>query len=183
MENETVANLMQILGDVKQLRRKGWIVRNVENPESDADHMYSMMMMAMLFTPKELNREKCLLLALVHDIGEIYAGDFTPFDDISLEDKAKREYLAAKRVSEELNNSEIYDLFDEFEKCETDEAKWVKMLDKLDCIVMSKYYDLKKMSPQNLFDEFVFNAEAKVKEISSQYQDDVLQIIQCLKKI
>jgi putative hydrolases of HD superfamily len=48
------------LGQCKRVYRSGWYMRGLKEPESIADHMYRMSLMA--FTaPSHLNRQKLLL--------------------------------------------------------------------------------------------------------------------------
>ncbi len=66
------------------------MLRGVEEPESIADHMYRMSMMAFL-APSHLNRSKCIEMCLVHDLAESIVGDLTPQDKETKEEKAKLE--------------------------------------------------------------------------------------------
>ena len=78
------------LGQAKRTYRSGWMLRGVEEPESIADHMYRMSMMAFL-APSHLNRSKCIEMCLVHDLAESIVGDFTPQNNVPKEEKAKLE--------------------------------------------------------------------------------------------
>ncbi|CAI9783522.1 unnamed protein product [Fraxinus pennsylvanica] len=52
-------------------KREGHVRRQVENPESIADHMYRMGLMALICADiPEINRDKCIKMAIVHDITE-----------------------------------------------------------------------------------------------------------------
>lgn len=90
MNKQEIENIIAILGKMKDLKRSGWIKRQVTNPESDADHSFSVAVLVLLLAPKELNLQRCLELALVHDLPEIYSGDYTPVDDISPAERAKK---------------------------------------------------------------------------------------------
>lgn len=50
-------------------KRTGWLRKGIRGPESIADHMYRMSMMAML-APAHLDRDRCIRLAIVHDLAE-----------------------------------------------------------------------------------------------------------------
>ena len=102
MNKQEIENIIAILGKMKDLKRSGWIKRQVTNPESDADHSFSVAMLVLLLAPKELNLQRCLELALVHDLPEIYSGDYTPVDDISPAEKSQKEQDAAQRLAKEL---------------------------------------------------------------------------------
>ena len=61
--------------------------------ESIADHMYRMSLMVQtILTPSDpLNKDKCIKMALVHDMAEAITGDITPEDGISAEEKSRLE--------------------------------------------------------------------------------------------
>ncbi|MEX2314675.1 MAG: HD domain-containing protein, partial [Thermomicrobiales bacterium] len=69
---------------LKRLRRTGWLDRGVAGPESVADHSWGVALLAWLLARDQpgLDRERVLLLGLVHDLPEAVAGDPTPFDDV-----------------------------------------------------------------------------------------------------
>ena len=69
---------------LKRLRRTGWIDRGVSDPESSADHSWGVALLAWLLARDypDLDRERVLLLGLIHDLPEAVAGDATPFDHL-----------------------------------------------------------------------------------------------------
>lgn len=80
-------NYLHKIGKLKDLKRKSWVLRKVPNPESVADHSFRTSFMALLLADKlNLDKNKCVQMALIHDISESLTGDITPHDKIS-EDK------------------------------------------------------------------------------------------------
>ncbi|KAG6512292.1 hypothetical protein ZIOFF_030389 [Zingiber officinale] len=56
---------------LKTTERTGWVQRGVRKPESVADHMYRMGIMSLVFEDiPGINRDRCVKMALVHDIAE-----------------------------------------------------------------------------------------------------------------
>ncbi|KAK6942363.1 HD domain [Dillenia turbinata] len=56
---------------LKTTKRAGWVKRDVKNPESIADHMYRMGLMALISSDiPGVDRDKCVKMAIVHDIAE-----------------------------------------------------------------------------------------------------------------
>ena len=147
---------------MKNLLRRGWIQREIPNrTESDAEHCYSMIMLALEIMSKndlKLDQLKVLKMIAYHEVGEIDAGDATIVDNIPKEVKYQREYDGTKRIAEEYEMPEILDLWLEFEKCETPEAQFVKRLDKFDCVLQSKVYSEIYDKPE-LFEEFKTNGK------------------------
>ncbi len=167
MEKQTIKNIANILGKFKDLKRRGWVLKNVSNPESDAEHSFSLAFLTLILAPKELNLLKCLKLALIHDLPEIYSSDFIP-GEIAPEKKLLLEKQAINKISEELNNKEISELFAEFATQETPEARFVNALDKLDNVFTAQYYDNNKRSPQPLLHEFSQTAGNKISSMGEE---------------
>jgi len=109
-----------------------------ERQESDAEHTWHLCMLVWMFC-KEIEAKvdllKCLKLALVHDLVEIYAGDTWGLttEDVSAQ-KQQKELQACEFIRQSLPEdigSEIKDLWLEYEARETEEAKYVWAMDKL----------------------------------------------------
>ncbi|XP_064365012.1 5'-deoxynucleotidase HDDC2 isoform X2 [Dromaius novaehollandiae] len=114
-----VAGLLQFLrlvGQLKRVPRTGWVYRNVEKPESVSDHMYRMAVMALMTKDKSLNKDRCIRLALVHDMAECIVGDIAPADNISKEEKHRREEAAVQQLTQLLSEDlrkEICELWEQ----------------------------------------------------------------------
>ena len=147
---------------LKNLLRRGWILRELPNrTESDAEHCYSMIMLALEIMSKndlKLDQLKVLKMIAYHELGEIDAGDLTIVDNVPKDVKYQNEYAGVKRIAEEYEMPEILELWLEFEENKTPEAQFVKKLDKFDCVLQSKIYSEKYNKPE-LFEEFKFNGK------------------------
>ncbi|MBI1866651.1 MAG: HD domain-containing protein [Candidatus Staskawiczbacteria bacterium] len=76
--------------------RRGWVIRNIKNPESIAEHTFRVTIMAWFLGEKKRNNfniEKIIKMALIHDLCEVYAGDTTPYDSILTKDKKQMQKL------------------------------------------------------------------------------------------
>ncbi|XP_066269512.1 5'-deoxynucleotidase HDDC2-like [Branchiostoma lanceolatum] len=136
---------MMLVGQLKRVPRTGWVLRGVQNVESVADHMYRMAIMAFLLDGEgDLNRDKCIKIALVHDMAESIVGDIAPADGISKEEKHRREKEAMLHLSGLVGGEvgqELYSLWEEYEQESTAEAKAVKDLDKFDMVLQAFEYE------------------------------------------
>ncbi len=177
-----IEQLIKICGKIKDVKRTGWKYKNVNSPESDADHSFGVALLVMLLTPKHLDLLKSIKMALIHDLPEIYAGDVTPHDSISPEIKQKNEILAINKISQELEFPELTKLFAEFEKQKTVEAKWVKALDKLETVMTAKYYDDNHRTQETLINEFSAYAEAQIDKIDCKETEIIKNILNKLTK-
>ncbi|RUS24172.1 HD domain-containing protein, partial [Jimgerdemannia flammicorona] len=83
----SIVNFLHIIENLKHIKRTGWINHNIKNPESIADHIYRMAVMAMLINDKNINTSKCVKMAIIHDLAECIIGDITPHDNINIHDK------------------------------------------------------------------------------------------------
>ena len=111
--------------------------------ENDAEHAWHMAIMAYLFReyanePVDITR--VMLMCLIHDIVEIDAGDTYAYDEEGIATQKQREDAAKERIFSILpddQRSELIDLFDEFEACETPEAKFAHAMDNLQPLMLN----------------------------------------------
>ncbi|EGG12679.1 uncharacterized protein MELLADRAFT_32510 [Melampsora larici-populina 98AG31] len=149
---------MHIIEKLKTTKRAGWVREEAKQPESIADHMYRMAMLAMMSQDDPaLDVPKCVMLAIVHDLAEAEVGDITPLDGISREEKHRREEQAMKRFTHELlpagsvAGKRIWDLWQEYEQGETREAKFVKDIDRFELALQGVEYEKSGVSVQVSF--------------------------------
>ena len=149
-EGSSASRAVSFLHLTQQLKltpRTGWVNHGVDKPESIADHMYRMSLMAMVAAKEMpgLDQNRCVKLALIHDLAEAIVGDITPHDPVSKEKKAKMEADAMAKIRDMLGDSlggeEVEALWHEYEDQVTDEAKLLKDLDKLEMIMQAGEYE------------------------------------------
>ena len=137
---------MHYLQNLKLSKRTGWFHHGVPAPESIADHMYRMAMLAMLVTYAELDVRKCVMMALVHDLAEAQVGDLTPMCQVDKEEKTRREHAAIEYLTRNLladtpAAQQIRALWDEYEARATPEARLVKDLDCFELCLQTYEYE------------------------------------------
>lgn len=177
LTTQQILNLVAILGKMKNLRRTGWVNRGVKNPESDADHSFSLAVLAMFLAPAELDKLKCLQMALIHDMPEIFCGDFMP-DQISDVEKNKLETDAMHEIAHQLRLPQLSDLFAEFEAQKTPEAKFVKALDRLDNVLTAKYYQTEQKI--DLVEEFAASARSRIENLDAETRELLQSVLKTL---
>ncbi|XP_018833228.2 5'-deoxynucleotidase HDDC2 isoform X1 [Juglans regia] len=131
---------------LKTTKRTGWVRREIKDPESIADHMYRMGLMALIASDiPGVDRDKCIKMAIVHDIAEAIVGDITPSDGISKAEKSQREREALDHMCKLLGGGsraqEIGELWLEYEENSSPEAKVVKDLDKVEMVLQALEYE------------------------------------------
>ncbi|XP_059174160.1 5'-deoxynucleotidase HDDC2-like [Physella acuta] len=155
---------MRLIGQLKQVKRTGWVRKNVKDPESVSDHMYRMAMIAFAIPSNSgLDRDKCIKIALVHDMSESIVGDLTPWCGVSKEDKSCREKTATSHISSLISEEagkEMYQLWMEYENQSSPEAIFVKDLDKFEMLFQAYEYENLHNRPKSL-QEFFDHTNAK----------------------
>ena len=165
IDNDIISFYMQY-NHLKNIYRQGWLkvrigLEHREKCESVADHSFSMALLAITIIEKyklPYDTLKCIKMCIIHELGEIYAGDYTPYDKITKEEKHFQEKEAIQKVLKSLDfDNDFLDLWEEYEKRETEESKFVKNIDELDFLLQSAAYELNtssfKRSIGNITDE------------------------------
>ncbi|KAI8969317.1 HD domain-containing protein [Mycotypha africana] len=141
----SVIRFLHTIENLKRTKRTGWLDNGINQPESISDHMHRMGIMAMLVNDPSLNRDRCIKMAIVHDLAEAVVGDITPHAGVSKEEKYNLEKAAMESFKETLGNTpevtEIADLWYEYEEAKTQEALFVKDLDKFEMVVQALEYE------------------------------------------
>lgn len=123
---------------LKELDRAGWLRVGVERPESVAAHAWGTAFLALLRCPPELDRGRLVSMCVLHDLAEAVVGDITPHDGIPRDEKHRRE--AAAIASMLADHPELRALWDEAERGETAEARFLKELDREDMRAQARIY-------------------------------------------
>lgn len=171
-ETAGLARFLRRIGRLKFTPRTGWLDRGVPpaSTESVADHSFRMALLAWSAahaSESDVDPDRVLKLALIHDLAEAVTGDPTPYaasaipaDDGS---DARRTFLQQRHVRspEETTRkreaeraamadlvkdlapglaSEIESLWAEYEAQRTPEARFVKQADRLETYLQSREY-------------------------------------------
>ena len=111
--------------------------------ENDAEHAWHMAMMIYLlkeYSNQEIDVAKAMMMALIHDIVEIDAGDTYAYDTKGLESQKEREARAAQRIFGMLpddQREELRALFEEFESGKSPEARFAKVMDNFQPLLLN----------------------------------------------
>ncbi len=150
-------------GQLKKRKRNGWLIKDVnpQHTESIADHIFRTTLLSFVLSKHQdgdLDTDKCIKLALIHDLPEAICGDITPHDDVSHADKVTQETKAMTELTRLLNDSELHALWQEYESQASPEARFVKQIDKLETLIQaveySKLDDLDELAKDFDFKEF-----------------------------
>lgn len=132
---------------LKDEGRTGWQLRNVEDPESVAGHAWGVALLTLAYADDaNVDADRALRLAVLHDIGESELGDVpTRADpehqpDVSPEEKERRERETVADLAAVLGDDLLAD-WEAYEERETPEARFVKDMDLVDMCVQALYYE------------------------------------------
>ncbi|MCP8718295.1 MAG: HD domain-containing protein [Asgard group archaeon] len=163
---------LQIIRSLKFQKRTGWLDHEIpeEATESIADHMYRMGVISML-VPKGVDSDKCVKIAIVHDIAEALVGDITPYAGITKQEKHRRELATINYLSEVIKpyneefSKELLDLWLDYEEIRNIEARYVKDIDKFEMIQTAWEYEQQFGLKHNLDQFYTSRSAIKTKEI------------------
>ncbi|MBR5447602.1 MAG: HD domain-containing protein [Clostridia bacterium] len=118
-------------------------ITGYERRENDAEHAWHMAVMIYLlreWANEDFDVAKAMIMALIHDVVEIDAGDTYAYDEEALKSKEDREKAAADRIFgilPEDQRDELRALFEEFEAGETPEAKFARTMDNFQPLLLN----------------------------------------------
>lgn len=108
--------------------------------ESTAEHSWRLALLAAVLTGErpKLDMQRVVLMCLIHDLGEAFDGDVPAIAQTAPGVKAASELAAMERLTRLLPpeaGATIREIWEEYEACQTPEARWVKALDKAETII------------------------------------------------
>lgn len=151
IENYEIVHLLNRLSTLKRLRRTGWVVKNIPNPESIGDHVFRVTFMAMLlgdmanFQGGNMNVEKLMKIAQIHEIGEALLGDLHLGAKKLLDNDciSSGERKAVAELCDKIGElgQEYIALWEEFEHRKSPEGKFIRGIDKLEMMITAWEYE------------------------------------------
>ncbi|HET8720329.1 MAG TPA: HD domain-containing protein [Candidatus Nitrosotenuis sp.] len=166
-ESSSLVDFFKTVVKLKTIQRQGWKDKlALKNPESVADHCYSMSLMVLVVSEiKNLDTLKMVKMALIHDLAETITGDITP-EMFTKSKKERLENSAMKKILKQIPSSirlDFSNLWNEYQKNSTKEARLLHQIDKLEMAVQASVYN-KKGIPKTSLKPFLKSAEIDVKD-------------------
>jgi len=146
---KSIFNNYEQMSKLKTVERQGWKSWGVQGRlESDGEHSNSAAILAYSIKTHYPEKYKDIDIAYVmqmltfHDTIETFMPDYTPYSDISEEEKRRQTEASIKKVAALFPDSGfVHDMLFEFEDAKTPNGHFAKMVDKLDAALQSKIYD------------------------------------------
>ncbi|WP_036746239.1 HD domain-containing protein [Paenibacillus sp. UNC451MF] len=138
MEYSNTITFIKELERLKNNTRTAWTSEG--RRESIAEHSWRLTMFSMVLEEyfHDIDFNRVLRLSLIHDLGEAYEGDTSAKIAVDSAKKLKKEEEAILRLIaplSEITQQKFIELWWEYNKAETKEAKLVKALDKIETII------------------------------------------------
>lgn len=166
----------------KKIVRQTYLA-DASRKEGDAEHAWHIAVMAFLladYANEPIDVLKAVKMALLHDVVEIDAGDTYAYDTKGNQTKRLREERAADRIYGMLpedQKAEYRALWEEFEKRETPEAKFVNTLDKVQPVLLNHASGGKSWREHGILREQILNRNETTHEGSEALWDVIKHII------
>jgi putative hydrolase of HD superfamily len=163
-----IAKFLYEMGQLKRVKRSGWWIAGVKDPESVAEHSYRTAVIAYVLAQLEgADLEKVVSMALFHDMAEARTNDAHRIlrryaDWTNVDKKVMADQF--QRLPDEVGK-QMLSLFEESEKEVSFEAKVVRDADLLECIVQAREYQA--LGHRDVVD-WILNAKAGLRTESAR---------------
>lgn len=152
--------------------------------ENAAEHSWQVTLMAPFFRqyfPEKLDLEKVMVMLLLHEIGEIGAGDSWAYDEAAKETSFERELASVKEslsLLPQVQAQAYLDLWIEFEsQANTAEARYARCLDALAPVMNHLLVAKEKENPANLTKSQVLSKKAFIQNESPEMWKLVVDLV------
>ena len=142
--------------------------------ENSAEHSWQGAIAAMVlqdYYPEKLNMGKVISMLLIHDLGEIYAGDTWVFDDEKKLHSHDRELASIEKTMSLLPKEKylnMKNLWLEFEKGHSSEARYARVIDALVPLINHLEVSELNYNPDNISADMVLEKKKFIKSESEE---------------
>lgn len=152
--------------------------------ENSAEHSWQSAIAAMVlqdYYPEKLNMEKVISMLLIHDLGEIYAGDTWVFDDEKKLHAHDRELTSIEKTMSFLPEATYVNMKNswlEFEKGQSPEARYARVIDALVPLINHLEVSEVNYNPDHIRSEKVLEKKKFIKSESKELWKLTEELIQ-----
>lgn len=142
--------------------------------ENSAEHSWQGAIAAMVlqdYYPEKLNMEKVMSMLLIHDLGEIYAGDTWVFDDQKKLHSHDRELESIEKTMSILPEEKYLNMKNswlEFEKGQSTEARYARVIDALVPLINHLEVSEVNYNPDQISSDMVLEKKKFIKSESEE---------------
>lgn len=156
MKEDELQEPFMDIHNLKHSERNGWKKKGIESPaDTIASHSFGSAILGWILAEKEgLDSGKIVKMLVAHDLMMSRIPDLTPEDEeYSRKRELEKEAIKQMRNEYPEEAAEIFDLIEEIQSRETNEAKIAKKADKMDTLLQARKYSEETGKP--LVEEFI----------------------------
>ena len=174
----TMSNLKNSVDFIKEIEKLKSVTRFNRTLdgrfENSAEHSWQGAIAAIVlqdYYPEKLKMEKVISMLLIHDLGEIYAGDTWVFDDEKKLHSHDRELASIEKTMSLLPEEKylnMKNLWLEFEKGQSAEARYARVIDALVPLINHLEVSELNYNPDNISADMVLEKKKFIKSESEE---------------
>ena len=168
-------NSVDFIKEIEKLKAVTRFNRTLDGRfENSAEHSWQGAIAAMVlqdYYPEKLDMEKVIPMLLIHDLGEIYAGDTWVFDDEKKVHSHDRELESIEKTMSLLPEEKylnMKNLWLEFEKGQSAEARYARVIDALVPLINHLEVSEFNYNPDNISADMVLEKKKFIKSESGE---------------
>ena len=177
---------IQFINELEKLKtiKRHNMTLDDQRPENSAEHSWHLAIMVPVlleYAENPVDELKVIKLLLIHDLGEIYAGDTWLYDEQGKEDAYRNELNSFNHLISHLppeQKTEMLDLFHEFEAQKTPEAKFAKVIDAIQPLLNHLVVAPKHYNPDKITKQQVLKWKSFIKDYAPRLWNFVEKVIQ-----
>ena len=166
-------NSVDFIKEIEKLKSVTRFNRTLDGRfENSAEHSWQGAIAAMVLQdhyPEKMNMEKVISMLLIHDLGEIYAGDTWVFDNEKKVHSHDRELESIEKTMSLLPKEKylnMKNLWLEFEKGHSSEARYARVIDALVPLINHLEVSELNYNPDNISADMVLEKKKFIKSES-----------------
>lgn len=183
---ERIEKQMDFLREIDKLKsigRQNYLADGVRK-ENDAEHSWHLAMCALVlqeYMPEPVDVARTVELVLIHDLVEIWAGDAYAYDAQAQAAQHEKEVQAAEKLFGMLPEDQreyFKRLWEEFEACESGEARFARVMDNCQPLLLNDASGGKSWREHGIAKEQVYKRNERVRNWAPEvweYMDSLIQ--------
>ena len=170
-----LSNIVDFIKEIEKLKTVTRFNRTLDGRfENSAEHSWQSAMASIVlqdYYPEKLNMEKVISMLLIHDLGEIYAGDTWVFNDekkVHSHDRELESIEKTMRILPEEKYLNMKNSWLEFEKGQSAEARYARVIDALVPLINHLEVSELNYNPDNISSDMVLEKKKFIKGESKE---------------
>lgn len=183
---ERLEKQMSFLREIDKLKLIGrqTYLADSSRKENDAEHSWHLALCAMVlqeYMPEPVDTARTIAMVLIHDLVEIRAGDAYAYDQEAQAAQHEKEVAAAEELFGMLPGDQreyFRQLWEEFEACESGEARFARVLDNCQPLLLNDASGGKSWREHGIFKEQVYKRNERVRQWTPELWEYLEELIQ-----